>query len=201
MKNELVLSLIRIGRWSTVVLGLACGFYDVAHAQQRPMTTPQFEASAGYSFVRANAGNSNGGFNLNGASGSLAYNFTDRFSILADFGGYKFSGLPSSFDSTMYTYLFGPRISLRKWSRVNPFAQVLLGGGRLTASSGGIDAGENGFAMTAGGGVDIPFRPHISIRIIQAEYLLTRFARISGASATQNDVRVSAGFVYRFGHR
>jgi opacity protein-like surface antigen len=101
----------------------------------------------------------------------------------------------------MYTYLFGPRYSFRKFSRVTPYAHVLLGAGRLNASANGLDAGENSFAMAAGGGVDLRFRSHIAIRVIQAEYLMTRFAGVSGASATQNDLRISAGLALRFGSR
>jgi hypothetical protein len=84
---------------------------------------------------------------------------------------------------------------------ITPFAQVLLGAGRLNASAGGVDAGENGFAMAVGGGVDLGFRHHIAIRVIQAEYLLTQFSRVNGTSATQNDVRLSAGLVFQFGRR
>jgi len=201
MKREYFPRFIQFCRWYSAVLASVCGSFGIAHAQQAPASTPQIEASVAYSYVRASAGNSSGGFNLNGGSGSVAYNFTDRISVLADFGVYKFSGLPTGLDSTMYTYLFGPRFSLRKSGRVTPFAQVLLGGGRLNASAGGVDAGENGFAMAAGGGVDLGVRPHYAIRLIQAEYLLTRFPRVNGNSAAQNDARLSAGLVFRFGSR
>jgi opacity protein-like surface antigen len=201
MKNNCWTESLRSAKRLAVVAGFLIGFASSARAQQAAVETPQFEASASYSFIRANPGNGSGGYNLNGGSGSVAYNFSDRFSAVADFGAYRFSGLPSGVTSTMYTYMFGPRITLRRYSRVNPFAQVLLGGGRLNASSGGVDAGENGFAMAIGGGVDVPFRKHLAIRLVQAEYLLTRFDRVNGSSATQNDVRISAGLVFRFGSK
>ena len=47
--------------------------------------------------------------------------------------------------------------------------------------------------MTAGGGVDWNATTHIGIRLIQAEYLMTRFF-----SETQNNVRVSTGVVFRW---
>jgi hypothetical protein len=121
-----------------------CAAIPSTEAQNRPAAVPQFEVSAEYSYVRANADNANGGFNLNGASGSFAYNINDRFSAVADIGAYRFRGLPNGVDSTMYTYLFGPRFSLRSYGRVVPFAQALVGGGRLNASSSGVKAGENG---------------------------------------------------------
>jgi hypothetical protein len=183
------------------VAGLMLFFVGAAHAQQASATTPQFEASGAYSYIRANAANSNGGFNLNGGSGSLAYNVSDSFAVVGDFGGYRFSGLPSGLSSTMYTYLLGPQYSFHKVSHFTPFAHVLLGAGRLNASAGGLNAGENGFAMAIGGGIDVPLRRRFAIRIIQAEYLLTRFDSVNGASATQNDARISAGLVLRFGSK
>lgn len=188
-------------RWFAAAAGLVLLFANGAHAQQATASTPQVEVSGSYSYIRANAANSAGSFNLNGASGSVAYNVSDRFSVVGDVGGYRFSGLPSGLSSTMYTFLFGPRYSFRKVRRFTPFAHVLLGVGRVNASSGGIDAGENGFSMAMGGGLDLPFRRRFALRVIQAEYLLTRFDRVTGDSATQNDLRISAGLVVRFGSR
>jgi hypothetical protein len=187
-------------RWIVVVI-LMSVFAAGAHGQQASGLIPQFEVSGAYSYVRANGGDPGAGYNLNGGSASFAYNFSDRISLVADGGIYRFSGLPAGLDSTMYTYLFGPRLTFRKVSHFTPFAQVLLGGGRLNASSGGINAGENGFSMAIGGGIDVPFRHRFSIRVIQAEYLLTRFDDVTGAAATQNNVRVSAGIVFRFGSK
>jgi outer membrane protein OmpA-like peptidoglycan-associated protein len=56
------------------------------------------------------------------------------------------------------------------------------------------------FALTAGGGADLRVHRHFAIRLIQAEYLMTRFPDTSsGNSATQNDMRLSSGIVFRFG--
>ena len=200
MNTHAKLGFLRIATFSTLVV--AClAFGGASRAQNASGTTPQFEVSGTYSFVRANPDNSAGGFNLHGGSGSLTYNFSDRFAVVADVGAYRFTGLPSGLSSTMYTYLFGPRFSLRKSSRFTPFAQALLGGGRLNASSSGIDAGENGFAMALGGGLDVSYSRHFAIRVAEVDYLMTRFDNVSGSAATQNNVRVSAGIVFRFGSR
>lgn len=201
MNKKCVLVLGSYMRWLAAVVGLATVFAGWTYAQQESGRVPQFEVAGTYSYVRANAADSGGGLNLDGGSASFAYNFSDSLAFVADGGAYRFSGLPSGLDSTMYTYLFGPRYTFRKASRVTPFVQVLLGGGRLNASSGGISAGENAFSMAVGGGVDVPLRRHFSLRVIEAEYLLTRFDNVLGASATQNNVRVSAGLVFRFGSK
>jgi outer membrane protein OmpA-like peptidoglycan-associated protein len=54
--------------------------------------------------------------------------------------------------------------------------------------------------MTAGGGLDVKVHHHFAIRVIQAEYLLTNFDDLTtGKKATQNDMRLSSGIVFRFG--
>jgi hypothetical protein len=54
--------------------------------------------------------------------------------------------------------------------------------------------------MTAGGGIDLKIHRHLAIRIVQGEYLMTRFADLStGDRDTQNDIRLSSGLVFGFG--
>lgn len=186
-------------RWFAGLTGLMCMLVGTSSALHAAASTPEVEVSGTYSYIRASAADSGQTFNLNGGSGSAAYILNEQFSIVADFGAYRFSGLPSGLDSTMYTYLFGPRYSFRKVGRLNPFTQLLLGGGRLNASASGINAGENGFSLAVGGGLDAPLHRGFAIRIVQAEYLLTKFSQSSGVSATQNNARISAGIVFRFG--
>jgi len=62
-------------------------------------------------------------------------------------------------------------------------------------------AGDDAFAMTAGGGLDIRASRHFAIRLIQAEYLMTRFPAVVATedNVTQNNLRLSTGIVIRFG--
>jgi opacity protein-like surface antigen len=183
--------------------------------------TPRVEWFIGYSYLRAMpelaAGNRL--VYLNGGSTSIAFNFNRYLGIVGDFGGFNDSkllltgpGEPTSAvnsSGTAYTYLFGPRLSYRRHERFTPFAQVLFGGihaSEVTISSGCTGVGctplpsENSFAMTAGGGLDVKVHHHIAIRLIQAEYLMTRFENLTtGTTASQNDMRLSAGLVFRFG--
>jgi outer membrane protein OmpA-like peptidoglycan-associated protein/opacity protein-like surface antigen len=184
--------------------------------------TPKVELFVGYSYLRAvpTLADGNRMVWLNGGSTSIAFNFNRHLGIVGDFGGFDDSEIrlagtgtnsSSVVDSsgTAYTYLFGPRLSFRNHERITPFAQVLFGGihaSEVTLSSGCTGAGctvlpaENSFAMTAGGGFDLKVSHHLAIRIIQAEYLMTRFENLStGASASQNDMRLSSGIVFRLG--
>jgi hypothetical protein len=181
---------------------------------------PRFELFVGYSYLQAvpklAAGNRL--VWLNGGSASVAFNVNRHLGLVADFGAYtnsqmQFTGAYTSTvdvnnsNVAVLTYLFGPRYSFRNYDRITPFAQVLFGGVRANlvtltgcTSSCTLLPAQDSFSMTAGGGLDLRVHRHFAIRIIQAEYLMTRFASYTtGTTGAQNDMRLSAGLVYRFG--
>jgi hypothetical protein len=84
---------------------------------------------------------------------------------------------------------------------VIPFVQVLGGAARLNANTSSISAGENSPVVFAGGGVDLNLTRGLAIRAAQVDYMWTRFTLNSGATGTQNTLRVSCGVVFRFGER
>lgn len=188
-----------------LALALLAAFSGLAATQVHAQSIKPFfwhlDLSGDFSYVRTNISGSAGEFNVIGGSGSAAYYLNPRISIVGDFGGYKFSGMPGGISSSMYTYTFGPRYTFRHFSFGTPYVQGLAGGGRLNANSGGIQAGENGLVGAFGGGLDLPLTHQIDIRVIQADYLLTRFARADGSGATQNNVRLSFGIVFHFAER
>ena len=101
---------------------------------------------------------------------------------VADFGGYTNGNILNTHTSgTFSTYLFGPRVSYRHYSRITPFGQVLVGAAHANAAAFGTASTQNAFAMTAGGGVDNKLRDHFSIRPFQAEYLMTRSGKARSA--------------------
>lgn len=180
------------------LLGLAALFASVAQAQEERKTIDVF---AGYSYVRANPATSGvDGFNLNGGSASVAYHFNNWLSGVADFGGYTNSNvLGTSGDSTLSTYLFGPRVSYRHYSRVTPFGEVLFGVAHTGSSFLNSNNSQNAFAMTVGGGFDYRLTSHWSLRPAKVDYLLTRFNEFGTPDRqTQNNLRVSTGVVFRF---
>jgi opacity protein-like surface antigen len=155
------------------------GFAGVASAQD----VPKVDVFGGYSFayLRANGA----GASFNGGSASGAYNTNSWLGLVGDFGGYHTDTDGES--GNLFTYLFGPRITFRR-GKVTPFVQTLIGAGHLT----GPGFSKNAFAMTAGGGLDWNASEHLSIRVAQLEYFMTRFGN------TQNGVRVSTGVVFHF---
>jgi len=178
---------------------------------------PKAELFLGYSYLRAvptlAAGNRL--VWMNGGSASIAFNVNRTLGLVADFGAYtnsqmRFTGAYTSTvnvnnaNTAALSYLFGPRLSFRS-GRVTPFAQVLFGGVHANqvildgcTSNCTLLPAQDTFAWTAGGGLDLRVHHHFAIRIIQAEYLMTRFQDYTtGNTASQNDIRLSAGIVFR----
>ena len=140
---------------------------------------PKGEFSATYSYLRLGFTD---GANQQGSSVSIAGNLNRWFGVAGDFGGYHTAGL------TTFTFLAGPRITARNSSRVNPFAQFLVGGAHLTGGSSVTP-----FAISAGGGVDLPMADTVGLRP-QVDYIAMR-----ANGSTVNTLRVSVGVVFRFG--
>lgn len=189
-------------------------------AGSRYRYVPRVEWFLGYSYVRAvpTMAAGNRVVWLNGGSTSVAFNVNRYLGFVGDFGAYTNSKveLQGGSNSTVdvdnpnvgaFSYLVGPRLSFRKSDRVVPFLQVLAGGmhaNQVTLAQCSVNCtllpAQSSFAMTAGSGLDVAIRRHFALRIVQAEYLMTRFASVStGSSATQNDIRLSSGIVLRFG--
>ena len=125
-------------------------------------------------------------YNAVGWNASLTGNFKHVLGITGDFSGAYKSYRGSS---SVYTYTVGPVLTARL-PVVQPFIHALFGG----ASIVGNGASDNAFAMLVGGGIDIGLRKGIGLRLVQADWLMTKFA-----DETQNKQgRVSAGIVIKF---
>ncbi len=190
-----------------------------SHYAHSDNTTPRAELFLGYSFLRnmpTDDGNRLAW--LHGGSTSLAVNINRHFGLAEDFAGFHadrfgpFSpptGGVGGASGNVFTFLVGPRLSFRhEWA--TPFLQALFGGVHATDVKLDNCAGvgctvlpaETAFAITLGGGLDITVHRHVAVRLIQAEYLMTRFkdqTSLQGNTERQNDVRLSAGLVFRFG--
>lgn len=165
----------------------------VAQDTQGTQGTPKMEVFGGYSYLRANVVGT--GFNFNGGSGSFAFNPSHWWGLVADVGGYHNSDFGVS--TNLITYLFGPKFTARGNSRLTPFAQALFGAAHVNASFIGLSNSDNAFAMALGGGIDARITHSFAFRVIQAEYLFTKFT--DGLNNRQNNARISIGIVYRWG--
>jgi outer membrane protein OmpA-like peptidoglycan-associated protein len=158
---------------------------------------PHWNAFVGYSFFDYRPGVTfTGPVRMQGGSASLEYSLNHWFGIVGDFGGYHTGSINNTpVDVTALTYMFGPRVTYRNSSRVTPFAQVLFGGGWANQN---LAVPANAFVLSAGGGFDVSLTKHFAWRMIQAEYLMTRFENVGG-SFPENNFRVSSGLVIKWG--
>jgi outer membrane protein with beta-barrel domain/PDZ domain-containing protein len=159
------------------------------------------EVYAGYSYLSADTnGLKPPRQSYNGWQTSFAMRLNRWISAESDIGSYSqnFNLLGTGTTSVNlnmrgYDFLAGPRVSFRP-----VFVHALFGIDRLSASAPGVDATQNRFASALGGGVQWYFSRYLGLRT-SADYVLTHHNLFGGSSALQNNLRASAGIVYRFG--
>ena len=154
--------------------------------------TPKVEVFGGYSHLVGDVNDTS--FNLNGVDFSVTENVNRWFGGTLDFSSHF--GTEAGFKVNSETITYGPVFSYRKNPSVVPFAHALLGAVRGGDEYLSISQPEYRFGVLAGGGVDLKVSKRISVRLIQADYLLTRFS-----SSRQDNLRLSAGLVFRFGRK
>lgn len=184
--------------------------FAAAQAPSEPTPTPapqvefpREELFLGYSHVRfgVHGPSSQTSFNFDGGSVAFAYNLNRWLGLAGEVSLYSISSLPSA---TSATYLFGPRFSRRE-GRFRLYGQSLFGGAQLksdiTAPASttffGNTVHASSLAAALGGGFDVKLSNRISWRVLQGEYLLTRFNH--AGSNNQNNIGVLTGFVFHFG--
>ncbi len=154
-------------------------------------SAPRVEVAAAYQFSTMTPNIGSGG-TLQGWNGGVQYNFTHRFALMGEAsGGY---GSDRVSNQTLHTYLFGPRVSIYRGDKLNFYGHDLLGVGYLRASRGGSFDTSRALSSAAGAGVDLGVSKHVAVRVIQLDYLFTRFSQVP-----QHNFRFSTGLVLRLG--
>jgi opacity protein-like surface antigen len=153
--------------------------------------------------------------------------FVNRWlGFTSDFSGHYASGtypIPSPSggpvlvrgSANSYTYLFGPHFTYRH-KRYAPFAQTLFGIHNPHASFSSVNCPEclfdnesySRFAMALGGGLDVNLGHGISLRPVQAEYIMLQEPQIDFENGeithtgfNHNTFRYSTGVTFRFGQQ
>jgi opacity protein-like surface antigen len=208
---------------------------------------PKVETSPAFTYVHTSpVFGGTQGFNCAGAGGTIAVNVTSLFGVAADLGTCKAFGLDNTYgvgskvNGSEFTYVFGPRITIRKNEHFHPFFELNFGGERVKISCRNGNAGnacgaypngippvavqlptgviitstninlnsssysKNAFAMTVGGGMDVPLNKKLALRLVQAEYLYTRFGNscafiYCSNNNNQNSFRLKSGIVLSWG--
>lgn len=180
------------------------GFILISSVAIFAQEVPKYELFTGYSAVRMNEFTT-----YNGLAMALTRNFNKSFGMVGEIAGYSNSKddiftfndffIRSKSSSKLFTYMAGPRFSIRSNSRFTPYGQALFGGYRISENfSSQVNSSTfksknvvNSFAATAGAGVDITVNKRISVKAAQIDYLFLR--------KTNNDnLRVSSGLAFKF---
>jgi len=209
-----------------LLLALATSFATAAFAQDAPK---KVEIAADYSYFRSPQGGFAPDTSLNGGGASVAYFFFKHLGLKAEFQDYgsyaqnitvpastqgcnSLSDCQLSVSGSVFTYTAGPVMRFRV-KRFRPFAEIMIGGAHnniyrniynaCTAQGECINLSKlpNNTALdfVIGGGLDLPFREHVSFRLAQIDYVRTSFGNstVIGKS-TQDNLRAQAGIVVRF---
>jgi Outer membrane protein beta-barrel domain len=190
---------------------------------------PRAEVGVNYSYLRyAPSASYSKGHSLNGGGGSVTLNWNEYLGIRADLQGYGSnttgfniapnptfpSGLNGNVQGNLFTYLFGPQLKVRA-HKVEPFGSLLFGGAHTNVYGnafktlcqpkvGGCGITKaptaEAFAMSFGGGVDIPINHRVSFRPAEFSYLLTRFSNPLTKTNNQDNFRYSVGINFNLGN-
>ncbi|MBS1839669.1 MAG: hypothetical protein JSS69_00605 [Acidobacteria bacterium] len=149
----------------------------------------RFQLGVGYTYVRFRSTPFNA--NLNGLHTSLSYFLNDWFAVegnvVAAFGTEVFAA-----DRSKYLlYTGGGRIAWRDPKhKYEPWMHGLVGGLHMIPQT--ALGGKNGFALQAGGGVDVRFNSRLSFRL-EGDYVRSQLY-----SQTQNSFQFGGGAVIHF---
>lgn len=180
---------------------------SAAEAQQNPAPPPaptRAELAVGYSFVHSNAPPGDCGcFSLNGGGASFAWSLKPHFALVGDLDVTHAGSITSNgYSLTLSTYTAGARYSpLAGHKSLQPFGQVLVGAAHASGSlvEGRTPAASNAgasFAAIVGGGLDVRVARRFSLRLVEADYLVTTVD--NGVNDHQNNLRIGAGVAFHF---
>jgi hypothetical protein len=157
-----------------------------------------------------------------GGGASAAFRVSTEWQMVLDVNGCKMTGLEKNLTGDSLTYMAGPRWTPSASRRLVPYAQVLLGGNKLTqelmlpekkqaleqlvkdADSKVLDHGQytrefelDGFAMSAGVGLDMRLNRALAIRLVGLDYMHSWVTNLNGYAP--NGLQFKTGVVLRMG--
>jgi outer membrane immunogenic protein len=162
------------------------------------------ELALTYSYIHSNAlpaGSTS--INLNGGSATFALPLgSHNLSLAGDVTAAHGGGITAKgYSLTLTSYTAGVRYSPMVLQWLHPYGQALFGvahasGSLVQAQAFPVPNAGASFALNLGGGLTIRTHSRLSIRPIEADYLLTTFN--NGANNHQNNLRIGSGLVFAF---
>jgi predicted porin len=142
-------------------------------------------------------------FWMQGGSIELGTNTWRGLGIAANISGTHTSAIgATTIPLSLVTATFGPRYRWHADHRVSIYCEGLIGEANgfksLFPAITGAQTSANGLATQAGGGLDYKLSQRIAVRVVEAAWQHTQLP--NGTNNVQNDLRLGAGLVLRFGH-
>lgn len=159
--------------------------------------------SVGYTAMIGNAPPGTCGcFLLNGGSSEELIHVWKSIAAVAQVTGSRTDHVPQSQQGlSLITYMAGPRYSFHAMQRLTLYGQFVIGGvhgfdSYFPKADSQSPGAANSLAFAPGGGVEVGVRDWLSIRAVEAEYLVTHLP--NDVNEHQNNLRISTGVVFRF---
>ena len=165
------------------------------------------EAAVTYRAVQARHSADGSSFFLQGGAIDLRSHFYRGFGVFAEVTGeHAEPGSTGGAPFSQVVTVFGPRYTQRVRARTSVFGHVLFGeanafdttlraGPGPTTNTGNSPLrSASSSALVVGGGIDAYIRPHLSARLLQADWLRTQLP--NGATNVQNNLRLGIGLVF-----
>ncbi len=200
----------------TLILGAVLLLSLPVFAQEE---TPKADLFVGYEYLRfvpSLTGNPSVGFN--GGGGAVNFNLNKMFGLKGEFTGATHGGTAQTYgpytlgrSANLFSYLFGPQIAFRNNPKVVPYVHLLFGGSHsnfysslvISKSAPAVkDSTKEAYTMAFGGGLDVRAGKHMSIRLGQFDYFMTRFTGSgldSAGTAIVTDISNQSNFRYMCG--
>lgn len=186
-------------------------------------TVAPFEFSAN-TYALVFPSHDNGGACVGGGGGQAAWNAENGVSWVLEVNGCKMYGMRQNSSGDALTFLTGPRYTWRSASRLMPYAQLLVGGHKLTEEAKDGEAFARlvrdygttnlpnelrdeyksrydavGFAASLGGGVDMGINRYMTVRLANLEYTYFHQNRPLNGQLLRHGARFNFGLVLRMG--
>jgi len=185
-------------------LRIALGLLVLASALDlAAQTAPKVDLAVAYTGQRSLEAGTGENFWSQGGALTLGTNLWHGLGVAADLAGSHAASIGSSgIPLSLVTTTFGVRYRWHGDHRLSPYGQGLVGEAHgfdsLFPTNSGSHISADSLAILVGGGLDIKLSNHLAARAIDAAWLRTQLP--NATENVQNNLRLGAGIVLRFGH-
>lgn len=188
----------RIVRVTLCVLLLPATSMMRAQAAQ----SPKIDVAVTFTAERALRSGTPDSFWMQGGSIELGTNSWHGLGIAANVSGTHTGAMGgTTIPLSIVTATFGPRYRWHADHRLSIYGEGLIGEANgfksLFPTITGSQTSANSLAAQAGGGVDYRLSQHVAVRVAEAAWQHTQLP--NGTNNVQNDLRLGAGIILRFG--